>query len=628
MELTLEQRKALALANARVRADGAQSAAPAQEPINWAKELEKQEFDDMGSLEKIYRNMGAGFADIPLAIKQIIASKKPRGMSDLVSGNSEMKQLEREAADKREMDKYMSRGTDMGILPNKLPIIGDTPTLGSFAQFYGKTAPTMAVPAARLGTLPGFASNVATGGALAALDPTVEGESRAMNMLKGAVASSVLPAASALYRVGSNMVTRGGGQRRAADELGKTLAPDGNTQDAVLRQTIERLRTAPQQGAGIGIPLSTAARLRDAEMARLESGSRTRNGANWYDFDQEQAAAVANAFRTATSAADDLGARRGLRSSNYGANRAQAMSSLNDDAFNQGRTQMRDRLDQALTGPDSSNPAVRRMLEAVRDEMDRLGPQFGPEHLATIRANLSGKYNPMDPNVFKAVPRDTPATLGLLGQADDVLNAATNNRWQNAVSGYARDSGSVRAAQAAGQVRSSFYDQATGRVRGVSADAAGDVPKITEAGLNRALDAARGSDKGLLLSDQANTRLEAILSALRAQNIVQGVKRSATAGGGSNTASDQFAAKSAGAVGDAVAGVAGGPAGAVSKSALNSLRAYANANKDRALAEALQNPDQMIALLERKLTSNLPLSASENYLLAMLRGAPAAAATN
>ena len=163
---------------------------------------------------------------------------------------------------------------------------------------------------------------------------------------------------------------------------------------------------------------------------------------------------------------------------------------------------------------------------------------------------------------------------------------------------------------------------------GVSADAAGDVPKITEAGLGRAMNAARGPDKSLLLSNEANTRLEAILEALRAQNIVQGVKRSATAGGGSNTASDIFAARSAGAAADAVTNMAGGPAATVSKSVLQGLRDYANTNKDRALAEALQNPQQMVQLLERKLQAGAPLSAQEQYLLSMLRGVPAAATSN
>ena len=47
-----------------------------------------------------------------------------------------------------------------------------------------------------------------------------------------------------------------------------------------------------------------------------------------------------------------------------------------------------------------------------------------------------------------------------------------------------------------------------------------------------------------------------------------------------------------------------------------------------AYAEALQNPQQMIQLLERKLQAGAPLNAQEQYLLSLLRGVPAAATSN
>ena len=208
------------------------------------------------------------------------------------------------------------------------------------------------------------------------------------------------------------------------------------------------------------------------------------------------------------------------------------------------------------------------------------------------------------------------------------MNNATNNRWSNAVRGYARDSDALRASQAAGKVRDAFWDAETGRVLGKSADPLGDVPIITEMGLGRALNAARGPDKSLVLSPQANRQVESILEALRAQNIVQGVKRSAAAGGGSNSPGDLYAAKAAGAAADAAANIAGGPAGAATKAATTHLLDFANRNKDRALAEALQNPQQMIVLLEQKLQAGQPLSKTENALLNLLRGASTAAATS
>lgn len=579
--------------------------------VNWGVELQKQIDSEMSLPERVFKGLGAGFADIPLAMRQIF-NRDP----------AKAKELEREAADKREVDKALSKSTDLGILPDQIYGV-DTPTLGSTAQFYGKTAPTTLLPAARLAGLRGFASNVGVGSALGALDPTVEGESRAMNMATSGVASGVLPMATSAVKGVYNSVTRGGGQNRAGKEVAKTLTEGGGDEATVLRQTIERLRNAKQGD----IPLSTAALLKDAQIARLEQGNRARNGANWYDFDQNQARAVSDAVRTATSSADDLAARRALRQRNIELRKGQAFSGVNEGAWGDDMSRLYQNLDVAMQSPEASNPAVLNMLKALKGEIDRLGDNFTPQHLATIRANLSSKYNPTNPNVYAAAPRDSAARLSVMQEVDNILNNATNSRWQDVVSGYARDSVPVDAAKAAGRVRDRFWDSNTGRVLGVSADAAGDVPKITEAGLGGALNAARGPDKSLLLSREANARLEAVLDALRSQNIVQGVKRSATAGGGSDTASNMYAAKAAGQAAQAM-GASGSMTTSTATAALTKLSELATATKDRALAEALQNPQQMIALLERKLKAGAPLNAQEQYLLSMLRAAPAAAATS
>jgi len=422
-------------------------------------------------------------------------------------------------------------------------------------------------------------------------------------------------------------VTRSGGERRAANEVARTLA-EGADEQTVLRQTIQRLQQQQQQPTpgGFNIPLSTAAQLRDADLARLEAGSRTRSGANWYDFDQGQARAVSDALRTATAQADDVAARRGLRTSNRAVNFNQAMASINEPAFVQNLQGFRANLDVAMRTPESSNPAVRNMLTALRDEIDRLGPDFRPEHLAEIRANLSSKSPLVPQNAFQAAPRSSPATMSVLREVDGILNNATGNRWQKVVRDYQRDSDAVRAAQAAGKVREAFWDP-TGNIRKKAADAAGDVPIITEFGLRQAINSTRGPQGNLMLSAQANDRLNAIVDALRAQGIVQGVKRSATAGGGSDTASNQYAAQAAGRAAEAL-GASGSMTAAGTGAVLNRLSAMATANKDRALAEALQNPQQMISILERKLASGAPLGPEEQYLLTMLRGIPAAAATS
>lgn len=589
------------------------SANPMPASVNWGVELEKQANREMSMPERLFKSMGAGFADIPLAMRQIFNRDPERA-----------RQLAAEAAQKREVDKDLAASTNLGILPDTM--FGfDVPTLGGTAQTYGKTAPAMLIPPTRMAGVAGFGTNVGVGAGLSALEPTVEGESRATNMAVGGALSGALPLAMSAVRGGYNAVTGRGARQAAARDVAKAITPEGQPDTAVLRQTIDRLRQA--QPSPTGIPLSTAAQLRDAELARLEAGSRSRSGANWYDFDQNQAAAVANAVRSATAQADDVGARRALRTNNRSVNFNQAMSSVNEQAFARDLQGFRSNLESAMRTAESSNPAVRSMLTELRNEIDRLGPDFRPENLAIIRANLAKKAPLVPQNSFEAAPRESPATMSVLREVDSILNNATGNRWQKVVSDYARDSDVVRAGQAAGKVREAFWDS-TGSVKKKSADAAGDVPIITEYGLRSAINSTAGPQKNILLSAEANNRLNAVVDALRAQGIVQGVKRSATAGGGSNTASDSIAARAASAAADVMVPGSGGVATTTANATLSALRGMATARKDRALAEALQNPQQMIDLLEAKIRANAPLTEGERYLYSTLRQANVMATTN
>jgi hypothetical protein len=596
---------------------------PSQEWMN--RTMANMTLADKPWYEKAAIQAGAGVDNLVTGVKQLFAGKE------------EKPELEREVSRGRVLKKALAEASDTKTLPDWMP------TTGSALQVAGEVLPTMAVPAgayargaaalpralgvikgaatpARVGTAALVADAAIGGGVSGALAPTAEGESRSMNATLGAVTGGALPAAMAAGKGAYKMVAPGGGRIRAGNEIADELAQGAADPQTVLRQTIAQL-----QGAQPGpIPLSVAAQLRDPQLARLEAGSRARNGANWYDFDQGQARAVAGAFDQATGEAADLAARRASREANIQANKAAAFGAADPAAFAGELTAFRNNLQQAMRSPEASNPAVLNMLRTIEGEMDRLGPAFGPEHLATIRHNLSGKGNSLSPNAYQSAPRDSFATRGVLQEVDNILNNSTGNKWQNVVSGYAADSQPVAAAKAAGRVREAYYDP-TGRVRGVSADVAGDVPKITEAGLGRAMDAARGPDKATLLSNPAQTQLEAILDALRAQNIVQGVKRSATAGGGSNTASDLMAARAAAQAGDVVAGMAGGPAGMMAKGAIDKAISIANTHRDRALAEALQDPQRLVQILERRLKAGEPLSLAEAGVLQVLRGVPAAA---
>lgn len=587
----------------------------------------------MSKFDKAMANVGAGASDLILGAKQLY--------TDALGTEDEKRAIKGQVAEKRLLDKALAKSTDMGVMPDWFPTAGDA------MQTAGAIAPTMILPfgavakgaralpavaramrggpavaptVARLGTGALAADAAITGATLGAFSPVAEGESRAMNMASGAALSGVTPMAGAGLDSVRRMVTRSGGQSAAADDLARVLARDGD-QQTVLRQTLGRLR---EQGPAGDIPLSTAARLRDAELARLEAGSRARSGANWYDFDQSQARSVSDAFNRATSSADELAARRGLRSSNWDARWRQAESSANIGKFGDDLGRFRQTIDQAMMSSESSNPAVRNMLNEIAGEIDRLGPNFSLGNLQQIRANLSGGQRSQPQNAYQAAPRDSMATRTVLQEVDDILNRATNGRWQDVVQGYARESQGVNAAKGAGRAREVFYEP-SGAIKGKTADALGEVPIITTTGLQRALNKATGPNKQTTLSPEAYGQLQNIIGALRQQDIVQGVKRSATAGGGSNTASDTLAARAAGDAADVLLGSTTGAAAPIARGVIQSLRNAATSQKDRALSEALQNPQQMIALLERKLAAGAPLEPGERWLLNTLRNAPAGA---
>ena len=580
--------------------------------------------EGMSGTQKVLANIGGGMMDLATGVRQFY--------TDMTGTDAEKAAMRAEVEDKRKRDAALAEATPGGKWAGKgLQVAGNVvPTLALPVGAALRTLTALpramglmrAAPAtARLGTATLATDAALTGGVLGAVEPVGQDESRGVNVLKGAALSGATPAVLAGGNQIMRQVTQRGGEARAGEQITRQLAENGD-QAQMLRQTLERLRQAPQSS----IPLSTAATISDPQLARLEAGSRTRSGANWYDFDQNQARSVADEVIAATRGAEDVAARRGLRSNNREVLVNQAMSSVNEPAFARDLAGFRANLDTAARSAEASNPAVRGMLTQLADEIDRLGPDFRPENLATIRANLASKPKMVPTNSYEAAPRDNPATMSVLREVDNILNNATGGRWSPVLQSYKRDSDIVRSSQAAGKIRESFIDPATGRVRGVSADAAGDVPKITEAGLGRALDSARGPRRELVLDPTANARLEAVLAALRQQNIVQGVKRSATAGGGSNTASDTVAAGAARDAANALGNVMG-PAQGVASTMTARAFDYMQGLEERALAEALQNPQRMIAILERQVAAGQPLSPAQNQLLALLRGVPAVAST-
>jgi hypothetical protein len=592
---------------------------------------------DSSWLKKAAMNIGAGAQELFTGAEQ--------RLNDMFGNEQKGAELKRRVADERAVAEALAANTTGGgalqVAGNVLPTLAVP--VGAFANTAiragtllprayqalraGRAMAPAAATTAKLGTAGLVGDAVLSGGVYGALRPTAEGESVLGNAAEGAAFSAALPAVGLGVNQIRRVTTAGGGRERAAEQIVRETAGEGAdqaTRQNVLSRTLGQLRGLGPQGP---IPLTTAAQLDSADLARLERGSRTLNSGNWYDFDQSQARAVADEFGAATGEAGMLGPRKAARSNRWDSNFARADEASNMNKFGSDIKAFRGDLDEAMRLPEASNPQVRSMIQAIADDIDRVSASdvpYSPAHLQQIRANLSASFSPMNPNAFTAAPRSSPMRLQVMDQLDYILNRATDGKWQQVVDDYASGSRLVDQSKAAGRVRDSFYDRNTGRVLGVAADAAGDVPKITEAGLGRAIN--RGSDRAgnVQLSSAAQTRLNTVLDALRRQNITQRVARTATAGGGSNTASDRIAAEAAGQAADAIAGAAGAPGAAVARTGIDALRAFANTQRDRALAEALQNPQELRRMLEQLERSGQPLTAEQDALLRILRGSAVA----
>jgi hypothetical protein len=470
----------------------------------------------------------------------------------------------------------------------KVPGLINAVRTGGFSTG-ARVAPGFVPQAANLGTR--VAGGAINGGLAAGL---VNPEDADVGALVGGAIPVVTRVAGAAGRTVGNAVSPKFAKNNATSKIAATLGDDVN-------QAVADIQTYYPAGAE-NIPVSSAAATGNPKLAVMEQGSRVKGSPAWYDLDQRQGKAVFDNVLKATDEAGELGQRLGERAENWRTAWTKAAENQKPRLWQRRMTQFGADLETALKSPDASNPSVRGVLDAINAEFDRVGPNFSLGHLQQLRANLNGKVNPMSPDVFKSVPRDNPAIKSLIAEMDDILNTSTGGKWQKVIEGYAKDSEKVRAAKAASKVRGAFVDDATGRARGVALDPNGDVPKITQAGLNGALDAARMPDKSLALSSGALDRLEATLKVLQRQGIVQGVKRTATAGGGSDTIPNAIAAG---------AQSAGTPS--LLLQLITGVKKLGTAKTENALAELLSNPNELAKAL-----SSLQAPVAPNRVAAAL----------
>ena len=569
----------------------------------------------MSVWERGAANVGAGMDNLIHGVRQ--------RYNEITGDEETAAALRAETAEKRKRDEHLA----------------DSMTGGKVLQFAGEAIPTLVIPGGS--TIKGAMAAGALGGAL---QPTAEGESAALNAGVGAAFGGALSGAMKGAGKAYRAIRPGNAETRAAQQIAAELGPDAGQRAAALRQTLRGatggpaappasgggswLRNMARRGGGAqpnptpgpgGIPLSAAAHAQDDALAVLEQASRLRNKEAWAAFDREQATALANRLRGATGEADEIANRVAQRGANYRNARAAAVGAMDEGRFASELPGFQQHLDDLLRSPDAVDSGVR---SALNESRGIAGADYvSPEHLMELRKNLSGRLVPG--NVLKSADRSNPAIQRLTGQIDNLLDNLSDDAWRPVNEGFRRDSAGVESARAAQRVRDMFYDPVSGLARKTSRTAGGDIPEITEKGITDALgqgwDKARRAD---LFSAETRQGLQEVQDAVRRQNIIQRLKKSGSAGGGSDTAGNFTALAQEEArqgILNSLGNVTGvGPMLRVGAETLGAVR---NARTDAALANALQNPQAMQQLLAQVERMQGPQAAVN--LARMLREAAA-----
>lgn len=619
----------------RLKALAAQMAGGQDVPAPAAPRDALAEFDPtegMSKTEKVLANVGAGMADLIHGGRQRFA--------EWTGDDDTARALREETAEKRRRDKHLAGKT----------------TGGGALQIAGK-----ALPLTVAAFLPGgqtIAGGALAGGVGGALETTDEDESVLKNVAFGTALGAALPAAMKGYRGFQNWRTGGVSERRAAEEIAKQMGKEGAP---VTREALEEMlpqldeaaranniasilgkgdpqRAAVLQAAEAGehIPLSTAARTQNPSIARLEQASRIRSPEQWVDFDERHARALSDAVKTATNEAGELVARKGARKAAYNAAGEAFDQAVDPGKFTSEVQALRQATEQALKGPEAVNKSVKAALNEVLEQLDN--EALTPAHMRQLRVELVSKLDQANP--LRAAPRDNPAIIGIKNQIDDLLNRVSGDAYTPINKAYAEGSREVAASRAAQEVRNAFYDPVNGlAVRGAARDALGEIPTITEAGLNKVIQNATDDTGKTLLSPQGRKGLDQTLEAIRKQNIVQRLKRAGSAGGGSDTAQN-FTALAQDEAGAALLDRIG--KGSVTAKVLSggvkAVDALLNAKRDQIIAEAARDPARLAGLLRtleqaspevkrtfmERLAAQMRLpSAGSDYVGALGRGAVA-----
>jgi hypothetical protein len=597
------------------------SKAEPPKPKNTSRASYASEAEQLGGLESLIVNLGAGMSNVVGGTAQALGAKKPGSFLGI-----EYDPTDEGVRDKRERDDALAQETTGGGLTQ---IIGEIlPTLaipaggfvkgaqlgakgiGAIARAMGitgeATAAKAVAPAMGRGLASLSADTALAGGVAGATGLRTSDESRGLHAAGGATLGAVVPGAMALVGKLVNLFRTGHAQSKAATEIIEQLGGPEEAEKVILQ--------VKQQNPNVfvaDVPLTTAETVGNPTLAAMErsSANNPKQAKGWTNFRGEQAEARADAFTDITRSADDLEGAITRRNDATGPMRSKALGRAEKDPF--------------FTAPlvddlarIEKTPAVRAndgALSLVNYVRKKLDAGVDPETLYEVRKYLVGKmHGPPDLGdpLTGAARQNKETVKALRGAIDNALDQSTNGQWSRYLKKFQLKSGEVEDATASKLIRETFERQGASRI---ATGHGRSVPDIGGKQLGNAIEDAGEGEFGQRFADRTLRALTALRDNLgKTEDIQRLVKKGA---GGSENVRD-FAVATAE---DAIL-----PPLSKARRMLNNITGYSTNLEKAALAEALQRPEQFVKIVQKKLDAGKPLSRTEDFVLRVLRGGVAA----
>jgi hypothetical protein len=471
---------------------------------------------DLTLTDKLMLNLGAGAADVMPALHQM-------------TGLGEQPSPE-EIAEKRRIDDALAG--------QGLPGFG-----WKQAQEMGRN-PATALPTRTV------LANIAQGAVGGAMEPTLPEESRFINTAGGGVAGGAMPFVAGTLARSVGSLLPGVAKREARSEIDKALeaaTPEGRAR-AMGRQPPGPPPAPPGAAPGpndapglpfdLNFPYTPAALAGNAEMARLEKGSRARNPAEYYPGDVERHTALRDAVLRGTREAEELATRKAAANQGWKQDWQQVEQTIDPVDFKTSGDLFRQHLEDLKLHGEAEDSDVMEALNFISNRYDKhaAAGTLTPTHVQVWRRILNEGGDKLNQNALKRADPSAVPIAQLRGDLDAWLNQSSGGNWQTVLDNYTAASRAIDQAKAAGKVRSKWWELGEDtnvpvRTRGTTVDTKREVPEFTEHGLSTAQDLAMGSDKVSGLSPDAKTALKQTMDVLARQGLATKVAKSGTLGG-------------------------------------------------------------------------------------------------